>query len=263
MHAPFYDKRVNISVILNAHQNTELVQDTVESIKANVSNDILMITDFLHWKWATSFNANIKKMRVHPHGPFPGPYRNVVMGLQQASELWDSDWYCYTEYDVLFTSNYFKKILSDNDDVWCYGNDLRTYNLDLPLLEYIVGTKFKETKYLLGCCMFFNRKFIQKLKEIDFFNRFLFFTNPFTEGFFPNFKGYDFGEHLFPTLANHWGTVKQFACWKDNMQLWTGDYKKFPMRWKPDISDDFQEASIIHPIKSYDHPIRKYFRTKR
>lgn len=254
---------MDIAVILNAHENSLLVQDTIESIKTNVSDKILMITDYLAWDWAESFKTDVLKMRTHPHGPVPGPYRNIIMGLQQAAETWDCDWYCYTEYDVLFGSDKFKETLNKNQDVWCLGNDLRSYNLKLSLLEYIVKEKINETKYLLGCCVFLHRNFIKKLQEIDFFDRFLFFTNPFRKGFFPQFKGYDFTEHLLPTLANQWGTVKQFAVWDDSLNMWYGDFKKFPMRWKPTIGSGYEDASIIHPVKKFDDPARKYFRSKR
>src|SRR5690606_34482325 len=101
-------------------------------------------------------------------------------------------------------------------DEWCVGIDERTSFEELPLLEAFMKTNFKEIKYLLGCCVFHNGEFIRHLADLDFFERFLFLTNPFSKGFFPGFAGYDFGEHLYPTLASHFGgKIKSLAHWQD------------------------------------------------
>jgi hypothetical protein len=171
------------------------------------------------------------------------------------------------EYDVLFASDRFRKNLeiADKKDVWMLGNDGHVDDKQLPLIESLVGSKFRSTYYLLGCCQFFSWKFLAKLQEIDFFERFLFLTNQFSPGVFPAYGGYDISEHLYPTLCRHFGgAVGVFATW--DRGKWHGAYRHFPMRWRPELdpeTENFAEASILHPLKNYNHPIRAYHRERR
>ena len=69
-----------------------------------------------------------------------------------------------------------------------------------------------------------------------------------------------------PTLAKHWGgNVDQFAKWSSQVGMWEGNYRKYPIRWQPqiDFQEDFIQASIIHPVKNFDHPARVFHRDKR
>jgi len=269
---------MKIATVLNAHGHTEMVQDTLDSIRTFVGNDILVVIDGASWnEWGEQLVVPAYKLKGFYHNYPKAPYRNLTLGLKTAVDLWpESDWFCYSEPDVLYTSDGFKKDLSaaQKQNVWCIGNDLRIADLKFPYLESMMNIKLKNSYYLLGCCVFYSGEFIRKLKEINFFDTFLTFTNEFTEGHFPDYAeqgGYDFGEHLYPTLANHLGgSVAQFAYWNQLLEQWGGQqFKKYPLRWKPEINwdDNFNEASILHPIKNgsdlrWFHACKRYRKKK-
>ena len=160
-------------------------------------------------------------------------------------------------------------MLAERTGYTCLGTNHRANKMDLPFLEMIMKEKIKTTpNYLLGCCVFYRGDFINKLHE--FFERFLYYTNEFKNGFFPDYEdqgGYDFAEHLMPTLAvHHGGKVGGFSRWGDSEQAWIeGYYRKYPIRFRPDltIEENYPEATILHPVKKYDDPIREYHREKR
>lgn len=261
---------MEISVILNAHGDTPLVTDTIEAVHKWVGNNVLVVVDGAAKEWYEKVDLPAHKISGFWHNCPKSPYRNITLGLMEAVKKWpDSDWYCYMEYDVLFTSDKIRHDLENiGEDVWCVGNDSRHLSdkYDLPLIESIVNMKFNCTKYLLGCCIFHRGEFIRRLQEINFFEKFLYYTNDFSKGFFPNYDGYDLAEHLYPTLAHHMGgKVAHFANWNQREGKWEGSFKQYPMRWKPelDLHENFSEAVIMHPLKTVDHPIREYHRKKR
>lgn len=264
---------MNVAVVLNSCDHTEVTLDTIDAIQKYVGNQILLVTDGAFWGWAKKLDAPVHKLEGFHHRCPKSPYRNVTLGLYHALQKWpDADWYCYTEYDCLFTSEAFKEDLkqAESDGVWCLGNDARTGDYKLPLLEYIVKMKFEESKYLLGCCVFYSGTFLRKLLDSDFFDRFLYYTNDFSRGFFPGYEeqgGYDFAEHLYPTLANSMGgKVRGMAYWQESPGIWRGSFRKYPLRWMPDLnphSEHFPEATIQHPLKEYNHPIRQLERMRR
>lgn len=264
---------MKIATVLNVHGNTELVLDTVDAIRTWVGPDVLLLVDGAAWGWAESLQVQAHKLKGFYHGVPKSPYRNVTLGLYNAIQKWPSyDWICYCEYDVLFASSDFKQDLSkaQHSKVWCLGNDYRSGALKFPFLESMMKMKFPESKYLLGCCIFHQGDFLRTLLKINFFDKFLSWTNAFSGGYFPGYEeqgGYAFEEHLYPTLAHHLGgRVEQFASWNASQCQWRGNYKRYPMRWKPDLDphqENFPEASIMHPIKSMDHPVRHWQQTKR
>lgn len=263
---------MKIAVTLNAHENTDVVNDTIDALKTYVTNDIAVIIDGSRWEeWGKKAELNAKKIQGFHHNYPKAPYRNYTYGLFETYQLFpDADWYCYCENDVLFTSSEFKKELENAEraNIWCMGNDLRKYNFKLPYLERIVGEQIKECKYLLGCCVFFNKKFIQKMITEHLFEKILMATNEFEKGYFPDFEkqgGYDFGEVLYPTMAAHYGGgVAQFAVWNQYLEQWNGNFQKYPMRWKPELNweDNFSSASIMHPIKN-SNELRLFHKMKR
>lgn len=251
---------MKIIVLLNAHGNTPVVADSVEALHKWVSKDILMLVDGGAWKkWGRDVELPVHKMQGLVHNYPKAPYRNLTYGLKGVTEQWpDFDWLCYTEYDVLFANDHFKEDLeaAEQRGVWLLGNDHRVADMKFPYLERMLREPIKESNYLLGCCWFLHRKFIERLQSINFFDNFLCMTNGFEKGWFPGYEeqgGYDFGEHLYPTLAAHFGgKVEQFANYNQQLEQWGGgNFKKYPMRWKPDLtmSDAFREASILHPVK--------------
>lgn len=259
---------MKIAVVLNAHGHTELTLDTISSIRQYVTDRILVVVDGAHWSWGESVDLPAYKLQGLVHNYVKGPYRNYTFGLYHAHKMWpDMDWYCYTEYDALFASESFKDDLKNE---WCVGIDERTGDYKFPLLEAMLKEEIEVSKYLLGCCVFHNGEFVRHLADMNFFERFLFLTNDFPKGFFPGYEeqgGYDFGEHLYPTLAHHFGgEVKGLSRWQENPGVWRGDFRKYPIRWKPELDpqgENFPEAAIMHPVKSYNHVLRQQQRVIR
>lgn len=271
---------MNIATILHTHGQVETTYDTIDSIKKYMTNDVLLLID-----GAGIHNFDQNKIPVpyltgFRHGFGRSPYRNIVLGLMHAANQWpDADWYCYMEYDCLVGSSAFKQDLlkAQENNVWIMGNDFREKQEDqgkrsvkMDLVEAMLGEKFKEIVYLLGAFLFYNKDFIKKLKEENFFEKFLYLTNDFQKGWFPNYHGpaaWDLIEHLMPTLAEHWGgKVGQFAKWSDKTNSWvSGNFRRYPIRWQPQLfgNDESLQASLMHPLKDYNHPIREFHRNKR
>lgn len=270
---------MKIATILNAHGETELVLDTLDSIRYYVSKDILVVVDGAFWNsWGNNVRLPAYKIEGFKHAYVKAPYRNLTLGLNTLVRQFGDqmDWYCYCEYDVIFTSDHFKKALAaaQRENIWCLGNDHRVGEMKFPFLEKILKVEFAYSHYLLGCCVFYSGEFIRKLIEVDFFNKFLFGTNEFSDGFFPGYEeqgGYDFGEHLYPTLASHYGgEVRGFAKWNRAFEQWQGDFQHYPMRWQPELTmdDNFENASIMHPVKKnselrWFHQVKRNRRKKR
>ena len=127
---------------------------------------MLILVDGIAWNQFQDFDMPASLLCGFKHGCARAPYRNMALGLKMMAENWpDSDWYCYTEYDALFTSDKFKKNLelADEMDVWMLGNDGHIDDKEIPLVESMMGGKFRSYYYLLGCCQFYSKKFIKKL----------------------------------------------------------------------------------------------------
>ncbi len=262
---------MKITAILNTHGVPEITLDTVDSIRYYMTDNILVVVDGVAYDKFTGVNLPAYKLKGFNHNWYKSPYRNIVLGLYTAATNWpDSDWYCYIEYDCLVGSPLFKKDLeeAEKDGVWCLGSDYRDkQTVDLSLLEKIVQGKFEEVVYLLGACIFYHKNFIKVALEKEFFQRFLFYTNPFQKGFFPLYDAWDLTEHALPTIVNHFGgKIRQFSSYNQNTGMWAGNFRKYPIRFRPELTYEeqhFLQASIMHPLKSVDHPIRKYHRAKR
>lgn len=260
---------MQVAVSLNVHSHPEVVIDTIDSIKTYLTHDILVVIDGA----SNSFN-NISlptaTLNGLPHNISRSPYKNVALSLMNLYESYPNhDWYCYTEYDCLFTSD---RILTNlkiakEKNIWMLGNDGHVDDIPIPFLESIMRTKFNGCYYLLGACQFFSNEFLGKLMEMEFFDKLLLSTSPYSDGFFPLYQGYDISEHMYPTLARHFGgLVGVFATYDYATRKWHGSYKVFPVRWRPELdldTENFPEASIMHPLKEMMHPIRVYHRNKR
>lgn len=260
---------MKIATVLNIHSNPELVLDTIDSIFHYMTKDLLVIVDGAS-KEFKNITLPAVTLEGFYHGCNKAPYRNVALGLKMLDESFpDADWYCYIEYDCLVTSDRFKKNLrlADGMDVWMMGNDGHVDDKGMPFVSPLVGGKFESIYYLLGCCQFFSKKYMSKLREIHFFDRLLTLTNGFSNGFMPGYSGYDLSEHMYPTIARHFGgNIGVFATWERAKEKWHGSYEIFPMRFQPEldpVKENFPEASIMHPLKSINHPIRVEHRLRR
>lgn len=262
---------MKITAILNTHGVPDVTLDTVDSIRHYMTDRILVVVDGVAWDTFTGINLPAYKLRGFNHNWYKSPYRNIFLGLLTAATHWqDTDWFCYIEYDCLIGSSAFKKDLeeAERDNIWCIGNDYRDkQTVNLTFLEKIAQGKFEEVVYLLGACIFYHKDFIKIALEKEFFQRFLFYTNPFQKGFFPLYDAWDLTEHALPTIVKHFGgKIRQFATYNQMTGMWAGNYRRYPIRFRPELTYEeqhFLQASIMHPLKSLDHPIRKYHRAKR
>jgi hypothetical protein len=266
---------MDITAIILTHGQLETTLDTIDSVLTYMTDKVLLVVDEVNWGMYATVECQASILKGFYHAYHRAPYRNVALGILNAVRQYpDSDWYCCLEYDCLIGSSSFKKDLQilDVNNVWCVGNDYRDkQTVEFPLIELMLNTKFKEIVYLLGACIFYHKNFIKKAMQENFFERFLYYTNDFKNGFFPNYEGkaaWDLTEHMMPTLAKHWGgDVRQFAKWSQNSGVWVqGNYRKYPIRWQPQlrfVEEEYLQASIMHPIKDFANPIREFHRKKR
>ena len=276
---------MDIATITLAHDKIEVVADTLDSLHSYMSNKNLVVVDEAGWErcdWQ-SLKAVVEKGYYHNFRQ--GPYRNSALGIWRAAQLWpDVKWYCYFEYDALVLNEGYKKELAQAEKDGCLivGNEYTTDEFDLPLLEKILTESVTKVYHLGGFCQFMHRDMVQGLMKRGFFERFLEATKGFENGYFPREKGKmpAFEEELWATLAGYLGggpaSIRELAGW-DGMFVWDGgaseprynvshgDWRKFPMRFRPEIGADevFPETSLVHPVKDFDHPVRASARAAR
>lgn len=260
---------MEVAAVINVHSNPKIVLDTLDSVFTYMTDKALVVVDGASRAF-DSVELPVGKINGFHHNCPRSPYRNVSLGLSVLADAYpDVDWYLYLEYDCLVTSERFKKNLkmAEERGIWMLGCDGHVDDVQMPYINSLIGEEFKSIYYLLGCCQFMHRNFINKLKSINFFDRFLTMTNQFSEGYMPGYNGYDISEHMYPTLARHFGgNIGVFATYDSINSKWHGSYEVFPMRWKPELdplTENYPEASIMHPLKTFEHPIRTYHREKR
>jgi hypothetical protein len=262
---------LNIAVVLNAHENSPVFRDTLESVLHNWTRDVLVVADGKNWAQFRDSDIPALKLEGFYHGRPSAPYRNVCLGLMKAWERWGASkrWYCYMEYDCLVGSAGIAEELAsaEGQGAWIVGND---YRHNPGSIEFI--DRFQRGScalhYLLGCCMFLSGEFVSVLHGDNFFERFLGHTNFFPGECVLNTPGgkkemvYDLSEFLYPTLAVlHGGRVGELACWEG--RGWRGLGDKYPMRFRPDLDDgDYEGACVMHPVKSGGR-IREFHRRAR
>lgn len=256
------------ALVLNVHSDSKLILDTLSSVLENGIEKIMMIIDGASSDEFKETPFPVPKVIGYPHGVARSPYKNMALGLKLLHEQHpDCEWYCYAEADCLWASSRFKKSLelASQQGIWMMGTNGRIDHVPMPLLESLINEQFRSVYYMLGACLFFHKDFLNKLEEINFFDRFLHMTSDFSPGQFPQYEGYDINEHMYPTLARHFGgNIGVFSTYMDGE--WHGSYKVFPIRWKPELdpeTENFDEASILHPVKDINNPIRIYHREKR
>lgn len=265
---------MKIAAVLNVHGQVDVVKDTLDSIRAHMTDDILVVVDGAVWHELSKVQFGTPAISGFYHNHSKSPYRNVMFGLMEGVKRWPkADWYCYLEYDCLVANDNFKTDLKEAGDrgYWCLGVDHRIQSIKFPFLEQVLNTKFDKANYLLGCCVFHKGDFLRGLHQANFFERLLYFTNAFSKGFFPQYEeqgGYDFAEHLFPTLAAHFGGgVGGLSTWDATANRWiAGRADRYPIRWRPELEVGevvVDSASILHPLKEYNHPLRVHYRHRR
>lgn len=260
----------NLAVVLNAHQNSPVFRDTLDSVVHHWTNDVLVVADGAAWGQFADADLGVPKLAGFHHGKGSAPYRNMCLGLMKAWQTWGASrrWYCYMEYDCLVCSGGVEGDLDSLGDVWVAGNDHRVGPGSIPLLDRFQRSGCR-LHYLLGCCMFLSRDFLAALDRDDFFERFLNFTN-FHQGEIeltgrgPRAEAvYDFSEFMYPSLAVHYGGgVGELACWEGGG--WRGRGDLYPMRFRPEVEESaYGSARVIHPLKNESSPVRAFHRQAR
>jgi hypothetical protein len=261
---------IDAAVVLNAHENSPVFRDTLDSVRHYWTDEVLVVADAKNWGQFRDFDLGVRKLEGFYHGKSSAPYRNVCLGLMKAWESWGESkgWYCYMEYDCLVASDSVGADLAAYDGMCILGNDHRTNGGRIEFLERLQRSRL-DLHYLLGCCVFLSRDLIKAMVAEDFFERFLSFTN-FNLGEVsvrgPHGReemAYDLSEFLYPTLCVHYGgKVGELACWQGSG--WRGDGARYPMRFRPDLDEGvFDEGCVLHPIKSFNSPVRVHHRSKR
>ena len=282
---------MKFATLVLTHAEPELTADTVDSIETWVGDRVMVLVDQVGWPLFQ--NARLGGARIEQgflHAYSRGPYRNYALGLKKMYEAWpDSDWFISTEYDVLFLSDGFKSDLAvaDKLNAWCAGVDLRRFPFQLPLLETLLACgPIRHSYYLLGCCLFFSRRCLERMHETGFLDKLLEATKGFSKGYFPGNTRWSVDEELWPTAAVHLGgSLLELACWTASDREWhpriggdphlyyaegkgphwRGCYPRYTLRFRPQVgvADLSPEASVIHPVKRLDDPIRMHNRLAR
>lgn len=267
------EEPLKTAVIINTHENSPVFKDTLDSVRHNLTKDVLVVVDAFGWGQFEGQDLPAYVLQGFHHGKSSSPHRNMALGLMQAWQIWPgvADWYCYMDYDCLVGQGDISRDLAAAHlaDKWILGNDHRKPGGRIPFLDNFVKAE-PEINYLLGCCLFFNAKFMRALNKLDFFTKFLHYTNFFTndaeliDDSGKKHMVYDIGEYLYPTLAVQLGgSVEELACWQGLGRR--GRHEHYPMRFQPDIAENeiHESACVIHPVKDADSPVRKKYRALR
>jgi len=255
---------MSIAVLVNTHGNEATTNDTLDSIHSYITSKTLTIID---GKCDQDLHLISPKIIGMPVANRQSPFKNAALGLSHLYNMYpDSNWFGYMDYDCLVGSSYILSTLdkAEQANLWVLGNDGRAEKRDLPMLDWILGEPIQCTYYMLGCCQFYHKKFLDKLYEIEFFDKFLTIMNCYDDDRVIGYNGYDLNEHMYPSLARHFGAdVGVMASYFEGQ--WHGSYMYYPMRFRPCLTmeDNFPTASILHPIKEFDNPIRELHRKKR
>jgi len=245
---------MKIAASLNTFKNNEVLLDTLDSIRMWMTDDVIVHTDKVAEDQFADFTE--APVEIGYYHNFPrGPYRNVGLSLLRLYDRWPHhDWYCHIEWDCLVLSSDFKLDLEKKSAAFCLGFDRREYGCHIPELNRIVGQPVNHGRYLIGCCIFFKRRFVQMLAE-GLLQKILQETEEYEEGRFPGYMGFSFEEDLYPTLAAHFGGIVESL----------GHWGRYAVRWTPDVTpSDLPPGTLIaHPIKDYNSPVREHHRRLR
>lgn len=247
---------MDIAALINTHADPEMTADTAHSVQTWMTNKILVLVDGAGWHHFGTRNFAYPLHKGLYHGRSKSPYRNILIGLAELYKRHpNSQWYCYLESDVLIANNQFKTDLLRGKYIG--GIEYRGGgSMEIPVLNQAIGQSVKENHHLLGAIMFMSKKFVDRMMADDVPNKLLRATETFNSGDVPEFHGYAFEEELFPSLAHHYSPGSVFQL---------GDWNKYNVRWQPDITpqETTPSASIFHPLKTYNHPVRVHYRRFR
>jgi hypothetical protein len=240
---------------LNVHANPSLTRRNIDLIKRNVTHNIsVLIEGSTYDNWPLDFFKDIQVIEGFKHTAPRNPYKNVFLNLKTTYEKFPNcDWYVFSEFDNFIINENFKNDFQYiNENYSLIANDFRQIYCEDNLFESSLGIKFENFYCMLGCCYFIKKNFMEILYR-EIFEKFLSFSSFMPQGFYPNFHQYDVTEVLLPTLCKYYNfDVFSYARFKEEDFSWQGMYKKYMMRFRPNIEffEVSKQASIIHPIKS-------------
>lgn len=249
-HPKIVKRDDKIATIVASHKNNQVLKRCLEGVKKHVGDDLFVMADGA--SWSQFERAPFPRVRGYSHGLPRAPYRNLTLALRAAVQRWAGsfDWVLYCEYDVVFRNDNYRSDLLPRAS--CVGFDHRLEEMNIPLIDSMFGKKLTEYHYLIGACVFHRMTYLERLEEINFFERFLNVTEFLPPITFPGYEGYDLGEHLYPTLASEYGDVVGLTHWMPWANTWDGNKAKYAVRWKPEVEESEIHAgltSIVHPMK--------------
>jgi len=260
---------MKIAVFMVAYNEVQLVLDHIDAIKMWITEDITLVVDAAGWDNFKDFTyPGVNVVQGYYHGHSKSPYKNVTLALKTSRESFpDADWYWYIEPDVLVTSNTYKKELQELSHNWLLGVDYRRLSgCKLTNLTDMIGVEPQNNFHnMLGCSMTFNKCYLEKLEELDFFTKFLEYCEDLGGPRFPNFTAYAFEETLFPSMAIWLGGGVHGLATSQNWGKPSGLHAKYHLRFCGQILPEYLSPSVcmVHPLKEYDHPIRVFYRQQR
>lgn len=251
-------RAMQIATLINTHADPELTQDTADSVATWMTDKIMVLVDGAGWHHFANLSFPYPLHKGLTHGRSRSPHRNAMVGIEELYKRHPNmDWYCYFESDCLCVSDKFKEDLRQNRGKFIGGLEYRINGeWSLPLLDQIVDSKVRWSYHLLGAVMFMSKRFVERIVKARIPSRLVAATDKFPSDFFPDFHGYAFEEELFPSLAHYFLPESVFSL---------GNWSRYNIRWQPEIAPEetTPSASIIHPLKSYDHPVRQHYRRFR
>ncbi len=282
---------MKIAAAVPAHADTHVVNDTLASIRLNMTENILVVADgWAYEKIKDQVDGDVLSGLCQ--GGAQGSHANRMFGLSNLYAKYpDCDWYCWIEYDALVANDHFKQDLHEaSPDEWMAGFCVCRSRFDAPVFPVIFRYPgLQELTYALGAVVFHRREFLAQLQADGMFewvvNSTAAFSSCHIQGLVNQFPGltlnkemYDLGEHLMGTLADRYGKkAKSLSHWEQQHWLlqkhgssttpyWSGNYQRYPVRWTPMLREEeniLGTTSILHPLKEYDDPIRVFYRERR
>lgn len=242
-----------ISTVVQAHKNPSFVNQNIKMVKKNVGQNVICMIDSANWKEFENEKMECETLCGYYHNDKRNPYKNFAHGMNQLYKRFpESEWFCNSEFDVFFKNDNFKEDLErfrKEHNAGLVGFNLRIAPFDCPFINSLFKRKFDVGYYLIGCCMFFHKSYMNKLINVNFFERFLNYTAPFTSSYLPC-EEYDISEHLYPSLA---ASLNEPVMSFENAESSVFGKGKYFVRFKPEVTKevvDDDKYSIIHPYKN-------------
>lgn len=228
---------MRFAVTVATYANPSVTAQTVADIKSHLTDQVVTVVDAKGWHLFNNVDCDL--IRGQPHGlPF-NSHLNQIIGLNHTFNTFDADWYGHVEWDVLIRGNVLKQDLeTTSKDNWMAGFDLREWEAPWPFLSEKIGIKIEKTRYVLGCCQFYRRHFLESLWKTGFVREIV-KSSGFWRDKWPDYKEYSTDEAIIPSVCRAMG---------GGVLDLKGD--KYAVRYRPVWTELPDAAEVIHPVKS-------------